>query len=190
MDTSPDPSPWDADCAPLRGRGHRAHREPGVGSRAAVNIYNHFWTTKAPLKYLPNGGAIINTASINGQRGNKGLIDYSTVAPEPVLTPLVPVTRPLDKTSSFGQQVPMGFAAQPDEITPSYVFFVASSCRASTRVTAVALGASAGLTKTESSAIKDAYAGLNGLLDHRQVDLSGIEWRRGPPLRVVILGHS
>ncbi|WP_379660267.1 hypothetical protein [Pseudonocardia alaniniphila] len=44
-------------------------------------------------------------------------------------------------------------------------------------VTAVALGASAGLTETASSAIKDAYAGLKRLLSHRQVDLSGIERR-------------
>jgi hypothetical protein len=44
-------------------------------------------------------------------------------------------------------------------------------------VTAVALGASAGVTETASSAIKDAYAGLKGLLSKRQVDLSGIERR-------------
>jgi hypothetical protein len=44
-------------------------------------------------------------------------------------------------------------------------------------VTAVALGASAGLTDTASSAIKDAYAGLKGLLSHRQVDVSAIERR-------------
>jgi hypothetical protein len=45
-------------------------------------------------------------------------------------------------------------------------------------VTAVALGASAGLTETASSAVKDAYAGLKGLLNHRQIDVSAIE--RGP----------
>lgn len=37
------------------------------------------------------------------------------------------------------------------------------------------MGASAGLTESASSAIEDAYAGLKGLLSHRQVDLSGIE---------------
>ena len=30
---------------------------------------------------------------------------------------------PREKVGSFGQQVPMGRAAQPDEIAPSYVFF-------------------------------------------------------------------
>ena len=42
-------------------------------------------------------------------------------------------------------------------------------------VTAVALGASAGVTDTTSTAIKDAYAGLKRLLSRRQVDLSAIE---------------
>jgi NAD(P)-dependent dehydrogenase (short-subunit alcohol dehydrogenase family) len=113
-----------------------------------VNVYSYFWTTREALKHMPEGGAIINTASINGLRGNKSLIDYSatkgavlaftysmaqalqdrgirvnSVAPGPVWTPLIPATLGADKTQSFGQQVPMGRAAQPDEIAPSYVFF-------------------------------------------------------------------
>jgi NAD(P)-dependent dehydrogenase (short-subunit alcohol dehydrogenase family) len=42
-----------------------------------VNVYSYFWTTRAALKHLPDGGSIINTASINGLRGNKSLIDYA-----------------------------------------------------------------------------------------------------------------
>ena len=113
-----------------------------------VNIYSYFWTTRAALKHLPDGGVIINTSSINGLRGNKTLIDYSAtkgavlaftyslaqslqergirvncVAPGPVWTPLIPATFDADKVSSFGTQTPMGRAAHPDEIAPSYVFF-------------------------------------------------------------------
>lgn len=42
-----------------------------------VNIFSYFWTTRAALKHLPEGGCIINTSSINGLRGNKTLIDYA-----------------------------------------------------------------------------------------------------------------
>jgi NAD(P)-dependent dehydrogenase (short-subunit alcohol dehydrogenase family) len=115
-----------------------------------VNIYSYFWTTRAALDHLGDGGAIINTSSINGLRGNKTLIDYAAtkgailaftyslaqslqergirvncVAPGPVWTPLIPATFPEEKVEGFGQQVPMGRAAQPDEIAPSYVFFAA-----------------------------------------------------------------
>jgi NAD(P)-dependent dehydrogenase (short-subunit alcohol dehydrogenase family) len=33
---------------------------------------------------------------------------------------------PEDKVGSFGEQVPMGRPADPDEIAPSYVFFAAN----------------------------------------------------------------
>ncbi|RLP93715.1 SDR family oxidoreductase [Micromonospora sp. CV4] len=114
----------------------------------AVNIHSYYRVTKAALDHLPENSAIINTASINGLKGNGHLIDYSAtkgaiialtyslaqslikkrirvncVAPGPVWTPLIPATFPADKVQEFGQQVPMGRAAQPDEIAPSYVFF-------------------------------------------------------------------
>ena len=114
----------------------------------AVNIDSFFHVTKAALKHLPDGSAIINTGSINGLRGNKTLMDYSAtkgavtaltyslaqslaprnirvncVAPGPVWTPLIPATMDAERTSSFGEHVPMGRPAQPDEIAPSYVFF-------------------------------------------------------------------
>jgi NAD(P)-dependent dehydrogenase (short-subunit alcohol dehydrogenase family) len=113
-----------------------------------VNIHSYFRVTAAALPHLGEGSAIINTGSVNGLRGNKGLIDYSAtkgavhawtmamaqalvdrrirvncVAPGPVWTPLIPATLPEEKVESFGQQTPYGRVAQPDELAPSFVFF-------------------------------------------------------------------
>ncbi|WP_093346502.1 SDR family oxidoreductase [Pseudonocardia ammonioxydans] len=115
-----------------------------------VNVHSFFRVTRAALEHLPDGAAIINTGSVNGLRGNKSLLDYSAtkgavqsltyslaqsltprgirvncVAPGPVWTPLIPATMPEEKVEGFGQQVPMGRPAAPDEIAPSYVFFAA-----------------------------------------------------------------
>jgi NAD(P)-dependent dehydrogenase (short-subunit alcohol dehydrogenase family) len=115
-----------------------------------TNLYGPWWSTHEALKQMGEGASIINTGSVNGLRGNKELIDYSAakggihvlsmalaqalverkirvnvVAPGPVWTPLIPATFPEEKVESFGQQVPMQRAAQPDEIAPSYVFFAA-----------------------------------------------------------------
>jgi NAD(P)-dependent dehydrogenase (short-subunit alcohol dehydrogenase family) len=116
-----------------------------------TNVFSFFWCTKAALAHLPDGGAIVNTSSINGLRGNRTLIDYSAtkgavnaltyslaqalqergirvnaVAPGPVWTPLIPATMDEEKVQSFGSHVPMGRAAHPDEIAPSYVFFASA----------------------------------------------------------------
>lgn len=115
-----------------------------------VNVYSMFWICRAALRYLPDGGAIINTGSVNGLRGNKTLMDYAAskgavhvltqslaqsltsrgirvncVAPGPVWTPLIPSTLPEQRVEGFGGQVPMQRMAHPDEIAPSYVFFAA-----------------------------------------------------------------
>jgi len=116
-----------------------------------VNIHSYFRVTAAALPHLGEGGVIINTGSVNGLRGNKTLIDYSAtkgavhawtyamaqalvdrgirvncVAPGPVWTPLIPATFPAERVESFGEQVPYGRPADPDELAPSYVFFAAN----------------------------------------------------------------
>jgi NAD(P)-dependent dehydrogenase (short-subunit alcohol dehydrogenase family) len=118
----------------------------------AVNIDSYFHVTKAALPHLAEGSVILNTASINGLRGNKTLIDYAAtkgavlaltyslaqnlrdrgirvnaVAPGPVWTPLIPATMDAEKVASFGSQAPFGRAAEPDEIAPSYLFFASGT---------------------------------------------------------------
>jgi NAD(P)-dependent dehydrogenase (short-subunit alcohol dehydrogenase family) len=36
---------------------------------------------------------------------------------------LIPATFSPERVEKFGQQAPMGYAAHPDDIAPSYVFF-------------------------------------------------------------------
>jgi NAD(P)-dependent dehydrogenase (short-subunit alcohol dehydrogenase family) len=116
-----------------------------------VNIHSYFRVTSAALPHLREGAAIINTGSVNGLRGNKSLIDYSAtkgavhswtyamaqaladrririncVAPGPVWTPLIPSTFPPEKVEKFGQQVPFGRPAHPDELAPTYVFLASN----------------------------------------------------------------
>lgn len=113
-----------------------------------VNVFSVFWLLRSAAPRLPDGGSVVITGSINGLRGNKSLIDYAAskaaamnlssslaqhyldrgvrvncVAPGPVWTPLIPATLPEGKVAGFGEQAPMGRAADPDEIAPSYVFF-------------------------------------------------------------------
>ncbi len=116
-----------------------------------TNIEATFFVTQAALPHMAEGSAIINTASITGLQGHKQLLDYAAtkgaiisltyslaqalvernirvnaVAPGPVWTPLIPATFPQEKVKNFGADTPMGRAAQPDEIAPSYVFFASN----------------------------------------------------------------
>lgn len=111
------------------------------------NFFSCFYMTKAALPHLANGGAIINTASINAFEGNPELIDYSStkgaivsftrsmalslmdmgirvnaVSPGPVWTPLIVSSFSPEKVQTFGSTSPMKRAAQPYELAPAYVF--------------------------------------------------------------------
>ncbi|MBV7541190.1 SDR family oxidoreductase [Acidovorax sp. sic0104] len=118
-----------------------------------TNIYGYFHMAKAALPHLQRGDAIINTGSVTGLRGSKELLDYSAtkgaihaftkalahnladkgirvnaVAPGPVWTPLNPADKSAGDIARFGANTHLGRPAQPEEISPAYVFLAAPSC--------------------------------------------------------------
>lgn len=116
-----------------------------------TNIFSMFFMVKAALKHLDSGSAIVNTTSVTAYQGAPSLLDYSStkgaivaftrslsmslvekgirvngVAPGPIWTPLIPTTMPEEQVKSFGKDVPMKRAAQPDELAASYVFLASN----------------------------------------------------------------
>jgi NAD(P)-dependent dehydrogenase (short-subunit alcohol dehydrogenase family) len=118
-----------------------------------TNVYGYFHMAKAAVPHLKNGASIINTGSVSGLEGSAHLIDYSTtkgaihaftkalassllprgirvnaVAPGPVWTPLNPADKSPREIGRFGRGTDMRRAAQPEEVSPAYVFLAAPVC--------------------------------------------------------------
>lgn len=117
-----------------------------------TNIYGYFYMTKAALKHMKEGSAIVNTGSITGLQGSKELLDYSAtkgaihaftkslaqnlverkirvncVSPGPVWTPLNPSDKTAEEVAEFGADTPYERPAQPEEIAPAFVFFASEA---------------------------------------------------------------
>jgi NAD(P)-dependent dehydrogenase (short-subunit alcohol dehydrogenase family) len=112
-----------------------------------TNIFAMFHTCKAALAHMQAGAAIVNTASEQAYQPSPSLLAYAStkaaivnfskglaqqlitrgirvnvVAPGPIWTPLIPATMPDEEVASFGEQAPIGRAAQPVEVAPAFVF--------------------------------------------------------------------
>jgi NAD(P)-dependent dehydrogenase (short-subunit alcohol dehydrogenase family) len=112
-----------------------------------TNVYAMFWITRAALRYVPKGGVIINTASVQAFEPSEILLDYAqtkaaivaftkslakqlgpkeirvnAVAPGPYWTALQCCGgQPQEKIEKFGASAPLGRPGQPAEIAPLYV---------------------------------------------------------------------
>ena len=118
-----------------------------------TNVYGYFNMAKAAVPHLQAGAAIINTGSVTGLEGESYLLDYATtkgaihaftkslasqllprhirvnaVAPGPVWTPLNPADKRAGQIPTFGHATDMKRAAQPEEISPAYVFLASGIC--------------------------------------------------------------
>jgi NAD(P)-dependent dehydrogenase (short-subunit alcohol dehydrogenase family) len=127
-----------------------------------TNVYGYFHMAKAVLPHMKRGAAIVNTGSVTGLQGSKHLLDYSTtkgaihaftmalaanvleqgirvnaVAPGPVWTPLNPADQTPEQIAKFGADTSMRRPAQPQELSPAYVFLAAPCC--SSYITGVVL---------------------------------------------------
>jgi len=97
--------------------------------------------TPALLAYASTKGAIMTFTKGLAQEVIKRGIRVNAVAPGPIWTPLIPSTMPPEQVKDFGTSTPTGRAGQPVELAPIYVFLASDE---SSYITGEVIGATGG----------------------------------------------
>ncbi len=130
-----------------------------------VNINAMFYMTKFAVTHMSEGGAIVNTSSVNSKHPMPSLLAYSAtkaaisnftvglaqslaekdirvnaVLPGPIWTPFIPSGMEEEQIKSFGSNTPMGRPGQPAELAPSYVMLASDESSYTTGALVVVAG--------------------------------------------------
>ncbi|WP_369942867.1 SDR family oxidoreductase [Xanthomonas medicagonis] len=118
----------------------------------ATNVHAAFHLVRLAVPHMPEGGSIINTASVNSKKPTPNILPYSTtkgavanmtiglaglladkkirvnaVLPGPIWTPFIPAGMDAEEVKEFGAQTAFGRPGQPAELASTYVLLAADT---------------------------------------------------------------
>lgn len=118
----------------------------------ATNVHAPFNLVRLATPHMPEGGSIINTASVQSKKPTPNILPYAAtkgaianmtlglagllaeknirvnaVLPGPIWTPFIPAGMDEEEVKTFGEDVPFKRPGQPAELASAYVMLAADS---------------------------------------------------------------
>ena len=118
----------------------------------ATNVHAPFNLVRLATPHMPEGGSIINTASVQSKKPTPNILPYAAtkgaianmtlglagllaekknrvnaVLPGPIWTPFIPAGMDEEEVKTFGEDVPYKRPGQPAELASAYVMLAADS---------------------------------------------------------------